>query len=196
MEKLGECETVVVSPDIGGVKRVESFRQKLSLASGKPVNCAFMEKYRSSGLVSGSTLIGDVADKMVIIVDDLISTGGTLLRAAQACRQQGARFVYVAATASIHLLGQFPGFLQIKIGGGTIPCLLETFRHKFRSGTCLPEGLDDYVAITILDGFAFHKSTGDITFREVDHAYVELAVPHPSQKKPACLAIRIGPQYP
>jgi ribose-phosphate pyrophosphokinase len=48
--------------------------------------------------VSGESLIGDVKDRSAIILDDLISTGGTLARSAKACRAHGAARVYAAAT--------------------------------------------------------------------------------------------------
>jgi ribose-phosphate pyrophosphokinase len=91
-------EVVVVSPDAGGVKRAEAFRQALHAAVGRPVHNAFLEKYRSSGVVSGSAVVGDVAGKMAIIIDDLISSGGTIARAAEACQARGAAVVYAAAT--------------------------------------------------------------------------------------------------
>ena len=47
--------------------------------------------------MTGEILAGDLEGKTAIIVDDLISTGGTLLRAAKACRSAGARQVYAAA---------------------------------------------------------------------------------------------------
>jgi len=75
-------EVVVVSPDVGGVKRAESFRETLSAALGRPVTSAFVEKYRSAGVVSGEAVIGDVAGRTAIVVDDLISSGTTLLRCA------------------------------------------------------------------------------------------------------------------
>jgi ribose-phosphate pyrophosphokinase len=52
-------------------------------------------------VVSGEALIGDVAGKAVIIIDDLISTGGTMGRTARACRKAGAVKVYAAATHGI-----------------------------------------------------------------------------------------------
>jgi ribose-phosphate pyrophosphokinase len=95
---LGGNEVVVVSPDAGGTKRAEALRRTLGAALGKPVGNAFVEKHRALGVVSGEAFVGDVRDKVAIIVDDLVSTGGTLLRAAQACRAQGAATVYAAAT--------------------------------------------------------------------------------------------------
>ena len=97
----GSEEVVVVSPDIGGVKRAEAFREALSAALGRPVSSAFVEKYRSAGVVSGDAVVGDVADKIAIIIDDLISSGTTLARAAQACRIRRARVAYAAATHGV-----------------------------------------------------------------------------------------------
>jgi ribose-phosphate pyrophosphokinase len=88
---------VVVSPDAGGVKRVEQFRRALERRSAQPVDNAFVEKYRAGGIVSGGALVGSVAGKTAIILDDLISTGTTLLRAARACRKAGATRVFGAA---------------------------------------------------------------------------------------------------
>lgn len=97
----GEEEIVVLSPDAGGVKRAELFRQHLERALGTGVRSAFMEKQRSAGVVSGEMLVGPVAGRTVIIIDDLISTGTTLARAAQASRKLEARKVFAAATHGI-----------------------------------------------------------------------------------------------
>jgi len=94
-------EVVVVSPDVGGVKRAESFREALSAVVGRPVSIAFVEKYRSAGLVSGEAVVGDVANKIAIVIDDLISSGTTLARAAQACKARRATTVYAAATHGV-----------------------------------------------------------------------------------------------
>jgi ribose-phosphate pyrophosphokinase len=95
--KPGE-EVVVMSPDIGGVKRAEQFRNRLEEALSMKIDFAFMEKLRSKGIVSGETVAGDVKNKVVIILDDLINTGTTLSRAAAACRRLGASAVNVVAT--------------------------------------------------------------------------------------------------
>src|SRR5439155_16760874 len=91
-------EVVVVSPDSGAMKRAEDFRKALSRALDRPVHTALVEKYRSEGVVSGNLVTGDVSGKLAIIIDDLISTGNTLVRAAEACKAQGAHAVYAAAT--------------------------------------------------------------------------------------------------
>ena len=96
-DKLGPGEVAVVSPDAGGVKRAALFRERLSQALGRPVNMGFVEKYRSAGLLSGELLVGEVAGCQVLLFDDLISSGQTLVRAATACRTQGAASVWAAA---------------------------------------------------------------------------------------------------
>jgi ribose-phosphate pyrophosphokinase len=90
---LAQETLCVVSPDPGGAKRAELFRQSLEVAISKPVGKAFADKHRSGGVVSGELFVGDVEGATALIVDDLISTGGTLLRAARAARHAGARQV-------------------------------------------------------------------------------------------------------
>jgi ribose-phosphate pyrophosphokinase len=89
----------VVSPDIGGVKRAGRFQELLRAAVGEDVELAFTEKYRSRGKLSGrDTVLGEVAGRTAIVYDDLISSGGTMLRVANALMEQGATAVHLAAT--------------------------------------------------------------------------------------------------
>ncbi|QEC69192.1 ribose-phosphate pyrophosphokinase [Panacibacter ginsenosidivorans] len=92
---------VIVSPDIGGIKRAEQFQQSLQKRMERNIPLAFMEKYRSQGVVSGSILLGEVKDKTAIIVDDLISTGTTIARTATACKKAGAKKIFALATHGI-----------------------------------------------------------------------------------------------
>ena len=96
--RLGNASLAVASPDIGGVKRVQLFRELLEARLGRAVELAFIEKRRAQGVVSGGRLIGDIAGRSVIVLDDLCATGGTLIRAAEACRRAGATSVQVAVT--------------------------------------------------------------------------------------------------
>lgn len=91
-------EPVVMSPDVGGIKRARQFQGALGRAIGKSLTTAFMEKQRSGGIVSGEAMVGDVKGRTVILIDDLISSGTTLSRAAVACRERGAKRVQAAAT--------------------------------------------------------------------------------------------------
>jgi ribose-phosphate pyrophosphokinase len=95
----------VVSPDPGGIKRAESFREALEAAIGRPVGKGFAEKHRSAGVVTGDLFVGDVAGATALVIDDLISTGGTLVRAARAARQAGARRVIALVTHGLFTPG-------------------------------------------------------------------------------------------
>jgi ribose-phosphate pyrophosphokinase len=97
----GEKKIVVVSPDIGGVKRARVFASLLSEAAERPVDLAFIEKHRSEEIVSGDLFAGDVSDASVIVIDDMICGGTTMERAAKACRERGATSVHVAATHGV-----------------------------------------------------------------------------------------------
>ncbi len=105
VRSLKDEKLSVVSPDPGGAKRAELFREALEAALGRPVGKAFADKHRSAGVVSGDLFIGDVAGATALIVDDLISTGGTLLRAARAARQAGARRVMALVTHGLFMAG-------------------------------------------------------------------------------------------
>lgn len=86
--------TVVVSPDTGRVATATDYAHRL----GGPV--AILHKRRSSGTETAVThVIGDVRDRPCLIIDDMISTGGTIARAVEALLQAGARpEIFVAAT--------------------------------------------------------------------------------------------------
>lgn len=88
---------VVASPDVGGVKRAQRMREILAGQLGLEVDFAFVEKRRAHGIVSGHAFVGQVEGSEVILYDDMIATGTTILRAAQAARGAGAAHVYVAA---------------------------------------------------------------------------------------------------
>ncbi len=86
---------------------------------------AFLEKKRSEGVISGDAMVGDVAGKTAVIVDDLVSTGSTIARAAAACRQAGARHVCAVATHGLftgdasRILADAP--LERLLIGDTVP---------------------------------------------------------------------------
>ena len=96
--RLRDEAIVVMSPDAGGIKRADAFRDALSRALNRPVAAAFMEKHRSGGVVSGEAVVGEVDGRTLLIIDDLISSGTTLARAAAACKALGARRVFAAAS--------------------------------------------------------------------------------------------------
>lgn len=126
LSHAGSGDLVVVSPDEGGIKRAEAFRRAFARRLGRPVESGFMEKRRSGGVVSGERIVGDFENRAVIIVDDLIGTGGTLLRTARACRERGARKVMAAASHGLFVSNAAealadPAFDQIVISNSVAP---------------------------------------------------------------------------
>jgi ribose-phosphate pyrophosphokinase len=89
-------ETVVVSPDAGGVERARAYSKRLD------TSLAIIDKRRSGPNVSEVMhLIGDVKGKDAIIVDDMVDTAGTLVQAARAVMDAGARSVVASATHGV-----------------------------------------------------------------------------------------------
>jgi ribose-phosphate pyrophosphokinase len=88
----------VVSPDIGGVKRAQTFRELLERKTSRKVELLFVEKHRDGRNVSGGTIIGNANGHHAIILDDLCATGATLLQAAKALHAAGATSVHTAVT--------------------------------------------------------------------------------------------------
>ena len=103
--RLKDEKLCVVSPDTGGAKRAELFREALEAATGRPIGKAFADKHRSAGVVTGDLFVGDVEGAIALIIDDLISTGGTLVRAAKAARRAGARRVIALAAHGLFMEG-------------------------------------------------------------------------------------------
>ena len=99
IEELAAAAPVVfLSPDSGGMRRTHRLLETYCAESGREAGLAIMEKHRSGGVVSGDLFAGEVEGADVFIIDDMIATGGTVLRAAKACRQRGAKHVYALAT--------------------------------------------------------------------------------------------------
>jgi ribose-phosphate pyrophosphokinase len=118
---IGAAEACVVSPDAGGIKRADRFRIGLEVILGRPVGAAFVEKYRSEGVLRGDQLVGDVKGRVAILVDDLIASGRTLERAAGACRRNGAARVLAAAAH-----GLFCGDAASVLASGAIERIVVT----------------------------------------------------------------------
>ena len=84
---------VVVSPDVGGTARAREFSGYLS----KPI--AIIDKYRpSSDDVEIMHIVGNVKNKNVILIDDIIDTAGSIIKGSQALKRAGAKEIYICAT--------------------------------------------------------------------------------------------------
>lgn len=94
LELAGDARLAVASPDPGGVKRAQLWRESLETTLLRPVGFAMVDKRRSAGVVSSENLVaGEVDGMRVLLLDDLVASGETMRRAALALRQSGAREV-------------------------------------------------------------------------------------------------------
>lgn len=88
-----EGEVVIVSPDAGGVERARELGKRMN--SSLAIIDKRREKANDSKVMH---IIGNVENKVAIILDDMIDTGGTIVQAAEAIIQDGARAVYACCT--------------------------------------------------------------------------------------------------
>ena len=89
-------EVVVVSPDLGSVTRARNFASRLD------VPLAIIDKRRpKANVCEVMNIIGDIKDKICIIVDDMVDTAGTLCNGANALKERGAKEVYACATHGV-----------------------------------------------------------------------------------------------
>lgn len=97
LKKTDLVNPIVVSPDIGGVVRARAIAKLLN-----DVDMAIIDKRRPKANVAQVMhIIGDVTDRDCILVDDMIDTGGTLVKAAEALKERGARRVFAYATHAV-----------------------------------------------------------------------------------------------
>lgn len=92
LRSLGLESPVVVSADLGFAKKARNIAAKLDAP------LAFVEKRRVSGQAEALSVIGDVNDHNVILVDELVETAGTITEAVGLLRRSGARDVRIACT--------------------------------------------------------------------------------------------------
>ncbi len=94
--KDNKDDLVVVSPDLGSVTRARNFADRLD------VPLAIIDKRRpKANVCEVMNIIGDIKDKKIILVDDLIDTAGTLCNGSRALKERGAKEVYACATHGV-----------------------------------------------------------------------------------------------
>lgn len=93
LREMGLKECMVVSPDLGSIKLARAYAKSLN------AEIAIIDKRRvSSEKVEATTVIGEVSGHDVLLTDDMCSTAGTLVAAANACMKAGAKRVFATAT--------------------------------------------------------------------------------------------------
>jgi len=95
-DRFNSDEVVMVTPDAGGTERARAFAKRLGCS------LAVIDKRRTGPNVAEVMhLIGDVRDKIAIILDDMIDTAGTLTQAAKALKENGARTIFACTTHGV-----------------------------------------------------------------------------------------------
>jgi len=116
IRELNLSNLTVASPDMGGVTRARMYAKHLK------ADLVLVDKYRErANQISSMQIIGDVKDKNVLIVDDIIDTGGTLCKSADAILKAGAKSVRAAITHPL-----MSGEAYEKIEGSVLEELLVT----------------------------------------------------------------------
>jgi|TARA_B100001142_G_scaffold62651_1_gene61859 ribose-phosphate pyrophosphokinase len=100
IEKLKLSDLTIASPDMGGSKRATAYAKQLST---EVVIC--YKQRKQANQIDKMTVIGDVSNRHVILVDDMVDTGGTLVKAAEMLIDQGAKSVRAYCTHGV-LSGQ------------------------------------------------------------------------------------------
>lgn len=126
LKSLGLENIVVASPDTGGTKKAKYL--------SKHLGCEMVLCYKhrtEANKVDEMILIGDVKDKNVIIVDDIIDTGGTLCKAAELMLERGARSARAIVT---HPVMSGEAYKNVNISGLSELIVTDTIPLKDKSG--------------------------------------------------------------
>jgi ribose-phosphate pyrophosphokinase len=94
--RLDLKDLTIVSPDVGGIKMARAYAKRLN------ADLAIVDKRRSGPTeIEAMHVIGEVKDRNVILVDDMISTATSITEAAKVCRKKGARDIYICGTHAV-----------------------------------------------------------------------------------------------
>ena len=96
IKEMALTDLVMAAPDTGGTKRANAYAKHLG------VDMAICYKQRKvANRIESMTVIGDIKDKNVVLVDDMVDTAGTLTKAADMMMEQGARSVRAVCTHAV-----------------------------------------------------------------------------------------------
>lgn len=138
LKDLNRSQLVVVVPDIGSVKLGRYYANALG------VNMAIVDKIRfENDKVKVSTLIGDVNGKDILLADDLCSTAGTLVSAADACQKKGAQKIRAVITHGLFRSNSLEEIenspIELVVVSNTIPVIDRlSSKGKFKSISVAP----------------------------------------------------------
>lgn len=89
---------VVLSPDSGGMTRTKRFRNRLSKVLGVDVGLAYLDKTHQGKLIQGQEIVGNVREKYCLVIDDMISSGSTLVECNKAIQANQGKLWAACAT--------------------------------------------------------------------------------------------------
>jgi ribose-phosphate pyrophosphokinase len=145
-KKLSD-DLVIVSPDAGGVERARAFAKRLN------ADLAIIDKRRSApNQAKAMAVIGDVRDKVAVILDDMADTAGTLTEAADAVKKEGAREIHACVA---HAVLSGPAIDRIKNSEMKSMVVTDTIPLKENAIAC---GKIDVISIAELVGEAIIRS--------------------------------------
>ncbi len=150
---------VVVAPDTGAIKKAVEFSTKASL------DFAFIVKKRKSDTaVEAAQFVGDVKGKNVLVLDDLTESAGTVIAAANCCKNNGASNVYAAVThACLSPVGS--ALLNTSITNGTITQFFCS--NTVTESTIKPGTVATIVNVADVFATAIHKTHGNESITEL-----------------------------
>lgn len=151
---MDPAQVSIVAPDLGAVKRAEAFQRLLSPAA--PVAVVFKQRPRPDE-TAVVDMVGDVRGRQAILVDDIISTGGTLLGAAEIVLQRGARSVSACATHGVFAPGAIDALLASPLERIVIT---DTIPVE-------PRGRLEVVSVAALFAEAVDRAHGEIVFQRL-----------------------------
>ena len=102
LENFSSRDAVVVSPDVGGVERANKFRQMTGTQAELAV---VFKEHPEAETTEMMGMVGEVKGKTAIILDDIISTGDTIIKAAELLVERGASKIYACATHPVFAEG-------------------------------------------------------------------------------------------
>lgn len=131
IQKLNLEDLVIASPDVGGAKRSNSYAKYLNAP------LVLCHKHRENpNEVAEMKVIGDVKGKNVILIDDMIDTGGTICKAANLMKENGAKSVRVFASHAVMSVSKEGVSAAQKIMDSAIDELVLTDSRPFDASTC------------------------------------------------------------
>jgi ribose-phosphate pyrophosphokinase len=138
IKKLGIEDPVVVTPDVGGTKMARAYATRLH------ADLAIVDKRRLSGSeTTVEHVIGDVDGRNVVIVDDMISTGGSISQAARVLRENGALTIHIAVSHAV-----FCGPAVERLNAAPLDKILVT--DTIPQGEAVPEKLHEVSVAPLL----------------------------------------------